>query len=755
MRRTRKALSILLTLAMVFTMIPAITLTFTEKAKAYGTYTKNYSTEYYYSSTQTFISDLCVGYDSSSLSTIGTQMTEAGWTKTSTFVDMMSWDGKGDVIAIGYKTTTDPTQALTEIEFWDSDDGHSNYSYHGKNVNWTGSNTGTETINGTSYTGVKDRNTGIIFHRVGGAPFASYRDGRVDFFRNFGSGYGYQYLCATRNRTAGAPIVAVNCFTSSSSSGWTMASCLARGCNSGGAHCPAHNHSARYLGYKRLTTTVNSDTLRSNYTTALGRYNESNYTAKYTSASRTALQTALTNAEGVLSDLNDGYTTSNQTAINNAATALSNAVSGLTLNSYTVTFTGYTSGTTQGTLKTQTVSYGGSATAPSVATTYDSSKHYTFSSWSGTYTNVTSTRTITANYSSANHSYSSTVLTNATCTAAGSTKYTCSCGYNYTSNTVPAALNHDFSSQTTTATYLKSAATCTAKAVYYYKCSRCDAKGTNTYESGNPLGHEYTGDYVNQSTGKHYRKCTRFAACGTYGIGTTQNATENCSGGTATCTAKAVCARCNTAYGNTLGHNWDYANATFNWNGYACPNVTVKCTRDDGHSMQLTATVTSNVDPQPTCVATGTRTYTASFTAGGQTYTSQKTETVSATGVHNYSAATVKAVALKSDATCTVPATYYYSCSVCGAVENNDAHTFTVGNANGHSYGDWVSNENGTHTKTCTACTEGTDGHTVTADCDYNETSHAATCTTGAYITYTCKDCGYTYDGEKGEPVRA
>jgi hypothetical protein len=350
-------------------------------------------------------------------------------------------------------------------------------------------------------------------------------------------------------------------------------------------HSSAHTHSSRYVGIKRLTTTVDSATLRSNYTTALGRYNESNYSAKYTSASRTALQNALTTAEGILSDLNDGYTTSSQTAINNAATALSNAVNGLTLNTYTVTFTGYTNGTTTGTLKTQQVSYGGSATAPSVSTTYDSSKHYTFTSWSGTYTNVTSSRTITANYSASGHSYSSTVLNNATCTAPGSTKYTCTCGYSYTSNTVPAALNHDFSSQTATSAYLKSAATCTAKAVYYYKCSRCSEKGTNTYAYGEPLGHEYTGDCVNQSSGKHYRKCVRFDACGTYGIGTAQNATENCSGGAATCTAQPVCTSCHTVYGSSLGgHNWDYANAVFNWNGYTCNSATVTCLNDSGHS---------------------------------------------------------------------------------------------------------------------------------------------------------------------------
>ena len=330
MKRTKKALSLLLTLAMVVAMMPAISLVFPEKAKAYSTFSKPYSTEYYYASGTKFISALCVGWDGSSLSTIGSQMTNAGWTKCANFIDMMSWDGKGDIIAVGYKTTTDPTQALTDVEFWDSDDGHSNYSYHGKNVNWPGGNTAVENINGTNYTGVKDKNTGIIFHRVGGAPMTAYsKDGIVDWFKDFGSGYGYQYLCATKNRSAGAAITAVDCRTGSGS-GWTLATCLARGCT---AHCSAHGHSSRYMGYKRLTTTVDSSTLRTNYTNALNTYN-SITRSNYTTASYTALENALTTASSILTDLNDGYTTSSQTAINNAATALSNARSGLQTNLY-------------------------------------------------------------------------------------------------------------------------------------------------------------------------------------------------------------------------------------------------------------------------------------------------------------------------------------------------------------------------------------------------------------------------------------
>ena len=51
----------------------------------------------------------------------------------------------------------------------------------------------------------------------------------------------------------------------------------------------------------------------------------------------------------------------------------------------------------------------------------------------------------------------------------------------------------------------------------------------------------------------------RFAACGTYGVGSTANSTESCSGGTATCTAQPVCSKCSAAYGSNLGHSWNYA----------------------------------------------------------------------------------------------------------------------------------------------------------------------------------------------------
>ena len=588
--KCKKLISVALTVLMVLSLIPAVSIAFPQTAQAYGTYTKNYSTEYYYASGTTFIKALCVGYDGSSTSTVRSQMTGASWTPTATNLDMMQdWSGTKH-IAVGYRTTTEPTEALTGIKFYDSDDAHSNYSYDGKNKAWPGNNGGGS---GNKY--VKDSaNQSILYYRAGGSPFESYSvDGIVDFLMDMGSGYGYEYLCATTDRAAGAPITAVDCMSSTTSNGYTAVGCVEGGCT---YHSSAHNHSKRYVGIKRLTTTVSSDTLRSNYTTALGRYNESSYSSKYTSASRSALESALSTAETILSDLSDGYTTRDQSTINSAATALSNAVSGLTLNTYTVTFKGYTSGTTTGTLKTQTVNWGASATAPSVATTYDSSNHYTFKSWSGSYTNVTANQTVTATYNTvahtfgswtnnvsgasgnhkcscscgytktASHTFTSAVTTQPGCIAAGVRTYTCSvCNNQYT--TSEPAQGHSYTSTDTSAAHLKSAATCTTAAVYYKSCIRCGENGTETFTSGSPLNHNFssqtaTDTYLKSaatctSPAVYYYKCTRCAEKGTntyeYGSALNHDFTDQVQTDTylksaATCTAAAVyyykCSRC-------------------------------------------------------------------------------------------------------------------------------------------------------------------------------------------------------------------
>ncbi|MBO4685326.1 MAG: hypothetical protein J5628_01560 [Lachnospiraceae bacterium] len=56
---------------------------------------------------------------------------------------------------------------------------------------------------------------------------------------------------------------------------------------------------------------------------------------------------------------------------------------------------------------------------------------------------------------------------------------------------------HSFDKEVADAKYQKSAADCSHAAVYYKSCSKCGAAGTETFESGEPLGHKWkaaTGD---------------------------------------------------------------------------------------------------------------------------------------------------------------------------------------------------------------------------------------------------------------------
>ena len=105
---------------------------------------------------------------------------------------------------------------------------------------------------------------------------------------------------------------------------------------------------------------------------------------------------------------------------------------------------------------------------------------------------------------------------------------------------------HTYDKQVVSESYLKASATCDGKAEYYYSCA-CGEKGTETFESGEALGHNY-GSWTSNGNGTHTRTCT---------IDATHTVTENCNGGTATCTAKAVCKDCGAEYGELANHVFD------------------------------------------------------------------------------------------------------------------------------------------------------------------------------------------------------
>ena len=247
--------------------------------------------------------------------------------------------------------------------------------------------------------------------------------------------------------------------------------------------------------------------------------------------------------------------------------------------------------------------------------------------------------------------------------------------------------------------YLKSAATCTAKAVYYKSCTFCGEKGTETFETGNVLDHDWdepsytwtavTDGYMCVASGK-CKNCDADVsdiATVTYAV---KKAPTCLNAGTGTYTATF-----SAAYGfpaqtkdvllHAIGHTW--GTATYTWTqtetGYTCTAKRV-CENDAAHVESETVTGDYSVITEPTCLAAGLGRYQVSFKAD---WAKDASKDVS------------------------IPAL-------------------------GHDWGKWTSNGDGTHTHVC----KRDKTHTETVSCS----GGTATCTEKA----TCAGCGGKY-GEK------
>ena len=247
--------------------------------------------------------------------------------------------------------------------------------------------------------------------------------------------------------------------------------------------------------------------------------------------------------------------------------------------------------------------------------------------------------------------------------------------------------------------YLKSAATCTAKAVYYKSCTFCGEKGTETFETGNVLDHDWdepsytwtavTDGYMCVASGK-CKNCDADVsdiATVTYAV---KKAPTCLNAGTGTYTATF-----SAAYGfpaqtkdvllPAIGHTW--GTATYTWTqtetGYTCTAKRV-CKNDSAHVENETVTAAYTVVTEPTCLTAGLGRYQVSFKAD---WAKDASKDVS------------------------IPAL-------------------------GHDWGKWTSNGDGTHTHVC----KRDKTHTETASCS----GGTATCTEKA----TCAGCGGKY-GEK------
>ena len=127
---------------------------------------------------------------------------------------------------------------------------------------------------------------------------------------------------------------------------------------------------------------------------------------------------------------------------------------------------------------------------------------------------------------------------------------------------------------------------------------------------------------------------------------------------------------------------------------------------------------------------------------------------------HSYTADTKKAEALKTAGTCKNNAVYYYSCSVCGAVEHNDAHTFNGDkDAANHAGGTSTVNASEPDHKNqvagytgdtkCLGCGEIIAHGTAIAPGDHVPTSTWNSDDTNHWKSCTVAGCGVVIDGTK------
>ena len=154
---------------------------------------------------------------------------------------------------------------------------------------------------------------------------------------------------------------------------------------------------------------------------------------------------------------------------------------------------------------------------------------------------------------------------------------------------------------------------------------------------------------------------------------------------------------------SALNHDYTNVGPVWNWIGFASATASLRCTREGcGHVEVVTADITNEVTAAATCEGEGVRTYTATATFGGKTFTDSKTEVIPAKG---HTPETVPGKA----ATCTGSGlTDGEKCSVCGETLQEQE---TI-SALGHDFGEWTVTREPTHSaegeeqRICSRCGE-------------------------------------------------
>lgn len=242
------------------------------------------------------------------------------------------------------------------------------------------------------------------------------------------------------------------------------------------------------------------------------------------------------------------------------------------------------------------------------------------------------------------------------------------------------------------------------------------------------LGHDW-GEWTPNDDGTHTRRCKR-SNCD-------EAETESCTGGTATCTAKAVCKVCGKEYGEKDSNNHDLVQyaakaptcTETGWDAYegctrsGCNYTTYHVRPALKHDLEQHAA------KAPTCTEKGWDAYETCSRCNHTTYTELPALN------HDYQAVTVAP-------TCETDGYTIFTCSRC-----KDSYTADPTDKLGHQFGAWFPNGTGSQSASCLR-----DGcaHTGSTDCRKFTFRTAE----GETLTF-CPVCGQAENAAQLEKVDA
>ena len=300
-------------------------------------------------------------------------------------------------------------------------------------------------------------------------------------------------------------------------------------------------------------------------------------------------------------------------------------------------------------------------------------------------------------------------------------------------------------------------ATCTEKA----ECTKC-----NTVY-GETVPHSFTGTVVKLDGDEHAYLCAYCSTAGLWGVGADEGKTEACSGGTATCTARAICNECEEGYGSFAPHTFDGDAVKLDGDVHAyrcsvCKDNTlygVGTTINDTEACSGGKATCTDLAVCDKCEDTH-----GELDPFEHKY-SDECVNVEGENEHKYiceynsehyyleSCTNLTFTYVKPD--CEAEGYTINTCGLCGHSWKDD-----IVPALEHQWSAWVNNGNGTHTRTCEreGCKYGTDGaaKVVTANCKDSVSMHitaAPNCTSKGYTEYWCGDCDYTWVDDYVDPT--